>query len=336
MMELINRARANPGAEADRLGIGLNDGLDDGTIEDTPKPPLAFHPLLINAARDHTRWMLDNGTFSHTGEGGSSSRERMDAAGYPFAYNGAWGSAENLGFDATSAQSLDVTQYTINLHEALFQSSGHRKNILHPFMADLGLGLENDWFFYQDNWWNTVMVTQNFAYSDNSFYSYITGVVYTDADGDNFYDPGEGVGEVTVTPATGQYYGKTSASGGYAFPYNGWSGTLQVTFSGGPLLSPVTREVQMDGWSRKLDLNLAELTGVKIVPGSFSCCPVNGFQAQVVGYPGTQFRLMHSTDLSGWEPVGTYTLTSTEPLPISHIPPGEAPANSFYQLEIVQ
>ncbi len=31
-LELVNRARANPGAEAARLGLGLNDGLAAGAI----------------------------------------------------------------------------------------------------------------------------------------------------------------------------------------------------------------------------------------------------------------------------------------------------------------
>lgn len=37
LLELINRARADPGAEAARLGISLNQGLSPGTIWDTEK-----------------------------------------------------------------------------------------------------------------------------------------------------------------------------------------------------------------------------------------------------------------------------------------------------------
>lgn len=42
MLELVNRARLNPEAEANRLGIGLNDGLSPNTISVDPKQPLAF------------------------------------------------------------------------------------------------------------------------------------------------------------------------------------------------------------------------------------------------------------------------------------------------------
>ncbi|MCZ7599534.1 MAG: hypothetical protein M5U09_19860 [Gammaproteobacteria bacterium] len=37
MIELINRARSDPGAEAARFEIDLNDDLDPGTIADTPE-----------------------------------------------------------------------------------------------------------------------------------------------------------------------------------------------------------------------------------------------------------------------------------------------------------
>ena len=40
MIELINRARANPGAEAARIGVDLNEGIPAGTITTDPKQPL--------------------------------------------------------------------------------------------------------------------------------------------------------------------------------------------------------------------------------------------------------------------------------------------------------
>ena len=52
LLELVNEARADPLAEAARLGIDLNEGLAAGRIGAEPKPPLAFHPQLIEAARN--------------------------------------------------------------------------------------------------------------------------------------------------------------------------------------------------------------------------------------------------------------------------------------------
>lgn len=45
-IELVNRARLNPVAEAKRFGIGLNDGIADGTISNAAKQVLAPHQAL--------------------------------------------------------------------------------------------------------------------------------------------------------------------------------------------------------------------------------------------------------------------------------------------------
>ena len=49
MIELINRARSDPGAEASRLGIDLNEGLAANTISDTEKQALAPNQDLVDA-----------------------------------------------------------------------------------------------------------------------------------------------------------------------------------------------------------------------------------------------------------------------------------------------
>ena len=59
LLELINRARANPDAEVARLAIGLNDGLQPGTITSQPKQPLVPDQILVNVARAHSQDMLD-------------------------------------------------------------------------------------------------------------------------------------------------------------------------------------------------------------------------------------------------------------------------------------
>src|SRR4051812_48822413 len=82
VVELINRGRANPSAEAQRYGVALNEGLAAGTISTAAKQPLAVNPYLTDGARNHSGWMLDTGTFSHTGSGGSNPGGRMSAAGY--------------------------------------------------------------------------------------------------------------------------------------------------------------------------------------------------------------------------------------------------------------
>src|SRR6185503_11110112 len=62
-VELINRARANPSAEAARFGIALNEGLPAGTISTAPKQPLAINRFITDGARKHSQWMIDNDLF---------------------------------------------------------------------------------------------------------------------------------------------------------------------------------------------------------------------------------------------------------------------------------
>ena len=53
-LELVNRARANPQAEATRFGIGLNDGLaSPNLITASPKQPLTPESRLALSARRH-------------------------------------------------------------------------------------------------------------------------------------------------------------------------------------------------------------------------------------------------------------------------------------------
>lgn len=90
VLELINRARANSLHEVARNQSvsDLNQGLNPGPITTDTKQPLSFNSQLINAARDHSQWMLDNDIFSHTGVNGTSTGDRMTLAGYKF--TGAW------------------------------------------------------------------------------------------------------------------------------------------------------------------------------------------------------------------------------------------------------
>jgi hypothetical protein len=80
LIELINRARMSPAAEAARLGIDVNDGLSPGQISKTPKQPPAFNPALADSVQGHAQWMLDNDVFSHTGVGGGDPADRMAGA----------------------------------------------------------------------------------------------------------------------------------------------------------------------------------------------------------------------------------------------------------------
>lgn len=302
MLEMVNRARADPATEAARLGIDLNAGLSPGTISASPKPPLAFHPKLIDSSRGHTSWMLANGSFTHAGPGGNTSKDRMAAAGY--AFTGTWRSGENIAWTGTTG-TLNLTQMTISLHDGLFRSSGHRTNICEAGFKDVGVGISTGVF----DGYNAAMATQNFAASGSQPLRFVTGVVYRDLDGNGFYSVGEGLSGVTVFPEGGTWQAITSASGGYAVPYTGTSGNQVVTFSGGPLARAEQKTVVRTGDHVKLDLLPAPY--VEIVPGSLAYSSTSGFSLAVRGTSGLTFKLQYSPTLSGWVDVATRTMGST-------------------------
>ena len=69
------------------------------------------------------------------------------------------------------------------------------------------------------------------ASRDDHFNRFIVGSVFEDEDGDSRYDPGEGIGGVTVTPDHGTYYAVTGTAGGYAIPILS-AGDYELTISG--------------------------------------------------------------------------------------------------------
>lgn len=250
MLELVNRARQNPIAEATLYNIDLNEGLAPQTISDAAKQPLAFNFHLIDAARSHSQWMLDNDTFSHTGINGSDAGERIVAADYQLTGNWAWG--ENLAVRWTVG-TPDLVHF-INLeHEGLFRSSGHRENLMNGFFREIGIGVLNG--DYQG--WNAVMATHNFATSGSSIF--LTGVAFQDGVvDDDFYSVGEGLGGITVEATRlwdqQTFTTTTFDSGGYQLALN--PGTYSVTFSGAQLSQNTTQTVTIGTENVKLDLQL--------------------------------------------------------------------------------
>jgi Ca2+-binding RTX toxin-like protein len=249
ILELINRARLDPVAEAARLGIDLNQGLAPGTISTDPKQPLAFNPYLIDAARGHSEWMLATDTFSHIGADGSTPAQRMAAAGYEFTGN--WAAGENIAIRYGSGTAIS-TGIALALHDQLFLSPAHRANLLDPRWREAGIGLaEGDYEGLA-----AADVTENFARSGTQYF--LLGVAFDDRDGDNFYDPDEGLGGVTVTiaPAAGgtSTVLTTWSAGGWQTPLA--AGTYTVTFSGGSLPETVSRSVTVGSRNQKLDLNI--------------------------------------------------------------------------------
>ena len=238
-LELINRARLDPAAEAQRTGVALS------SISATQKQPLAFNSKLNDAADAHSAWMLATDTFSHTGSGGSDPAQRMAAAGYTGIST--WG--ENIAWNGTTG-GLDVTASVLSQHANLFRSSGHRANILSDSFKEIGIGSQTGSFAG----YNALMTTQDFARSGTG--SFVTGVAYTDNNGDAFYSVGEGSGGIQMQLLSGaSVLGTTSTwgSGGYSLKTTA-TGDLTVKFSGGGLVQAVGASIAQGTFNAKVDL----------------------------------------------------------------------------------
>jgi len=246
VVELVNRARANPAAEAERFNIGLNDGITGTQISTAPKQPLAHNLILIDSARKHSQWMLDTDTFSHTGVNNSTPHERMMAAGYPFTGN--WTSGENIAWGGTSGNTINLTSYAVSHHEGLFKSPGHRVNILNENFRELGVGQKQGYFLQNGFNYLSSMLTQNFARSGSNYF--LTGVIYADANTNEFYDVGEGLSGITIT-INGKSYPAFN-TGAYSVPLA--SGSYDLSITGDALGAPVYYTVQINNQNRKLDV----------------------------------------------------------------------------------
>ncbi len=280
MIELINRARANPTAEAQRLGVDLNQGLSAGAITNSPKQPLVPNQHLIDAALAHSADMIANDYFSHTGLDGSSPSTRVREAGY------STGAAENIAFNYLGQR--DLATVINESHEMLFRSAGHRQNLMSDFMGDIGIGSAIGDRTYEGHVFSAVMTTQTFGRESNTPSS-LTGVIYTDAGVvDNFYTPGEGIAGVTIeaVSASGARYSTVSGtSGGYALELPAGKYSVRA-FNSTAKTVAVLGDIEIAKVNVKIDLLPGQFTaageteiGLPVTPSTPSValgCDVNG------------------------------------------------------------
>ena len=209
LIELINRARLDPAAEAKRYGVKLNADLPKGEISTAAKEVLAPDAQLEKAAAKHSIWMLDTDRFSHTGVSGTDPGTRMENAGYDFTGTYSW--RENLAW-AGSTGGIDLNKAIAQHHAGLYRSEGHRMNTFAEDIREIGVAQVAGAFTSNGTTYESSMLTKNFAKSGDA--TFVTGVAYGDKDGDKFYGIGEGKGQIWFRG--GGDGDRTTGSGGYA------------------------------------------------------------------------------------------------------------------------
>jgi hypothetical protein len=226
MLELINQARTNPQAAAERVTSNLTPdvvatlnyyGTDVNAAKQaiataSPKPPLAWNADLAAAAQGHSQDMANTQVQSHTGSDGSSPQQRIQQAGY----TGANSTGENAYAYSTS---VDEAMQAFLLDWGV-ADQGHRRNLLQPNVnsdnayKDVGIGIVNT----SNSKFGPMVITQDFGSTPNSL-AQLVGVAYNDNQNTQFYAPGEGQGNVLID-ATNLATGATTStttwdSGGY-------------------------------------------------------------------------------------------------------------------------
>ena len=256
VLEYINRARADPIAEGQRLGIDIREGLSNPSLVG-PRPPLAMNSILLGIAQAHSQDMYNGNYFSHTDPNGTTPFDRMTHAGYDYVRAG-----ENMAASIAAAAT--------ELEDLMMVDSGttgrpHRVNLLDlitPYPCsnspcvyyEVGIG------YYAGATPNSIssdFITEDFGAAANTG-PFLLGVVYNDMNHNNFYDIGEGIAGVTITPNSGSHYAVSSSSGGYAIPI-GTSGAITVTASG-PGFGPITKTVSLTGENVKMDFTTSSQT----------------------------------------------------------------------------
>ncbi|HEV3122070.1 MAG TPA: hypothetical protein VGY53_09215, partial [Isosphaeraceae bacterium] len=158
MLELINRARANPPAEGQRLlQLAQTDPLIQAATRNWdmnlfselisshgPLPPLAFDPRLIEAARDHNTVMLAVNDQVHAPRGyltNPSVATASDGLAFFPVGNSQWATGENIFGYGQNVNRPQVKDYSDYYHAGFMIDWGnldfsHLENILAPGPAE--------------------------------------------------------------------------------------------------------------------------------------------------------------------------------------------------------
>lgn len=266
MLWLINRARSNPSQEgawlADTGNASVENainfwGVDLGILQDefdsyAASPPAAFDVRLYTAAKAHSEDLIARNAQDHNGQ-----IAHVDDAGFSYT------SVRGIVFSYMESVIYGHAAFNIDWGSdggdgsGMQPDRGHRKAIMaldgEYTNAGLAVVAESD----PDTEVGPLVTTGNFCYADtrstDHFNRFLVGTVWQDANGNDQYDPGEGMAGITVAPDHGAYYAVTANSGGFALPILD-AGSYQVSFSGTGISPAQTRAAVVGSQSVLLDL----------------------------------------------------------------------------------
>ena len=297
MTWLMNRARTDPTREGTWLAT-MNDpdvagaisyfGVDLDVLQAEfadiqAKPPAAFDVRLYQAARAHSEYLVANDSQSHTGQ-----LDRVVAAGFAYlSYRGNVFSYTRSGIHGHAGFNID---WGGGDPTGMQPGRGHRQAIMSidGDYTHVGLSVVAEADPATDV--GPLVTTGNYCRADtaqaNHFNRFLVGTVWRDLNDNDQYDPGEGMGGISVRPDRGAYHAVTADSGGYAIPLLE-AGTYMVSFSGSGISGETIRTVTVD--SQSLLLDLVTINGdpgdAEAITGSASAISANTAQLNGIVNP---------------------------------------------------
>ncbi|MCO6456108.1 MAG: hypothetical protein J5I93_12480 [Pirellulaceae bacterium] len=213
----LNWARHDPAGYAQEAGLPVS--LSDVAA----RPPLAINSALSAASAAKAQELADYDYFGHRSQvTGVWPNQLLRDFGYPlpatlavgaltYSFPSQGNSVESLaaGYaDAATAMDELIVDAGIN-------PPGHRQHLLglttlHSAAREIGVGYAHDADSRYRHYW-TLHIT-----AANTEQSFLTGVVYDDANGNRRFDQGEGLAGVSVL--AGQQQTLTNAAGGWSLP----------------------------------------------------------------------------------------------------------------------
>lgn len=290
LLEQINRLRADPQGELDRLfsyyddetlvarnslvaaALKLNSYPKD-SVEDfleywsglTTQAPLAFNSSLMSAASSHSSHMKTRNDISHKCYGEDDLAARVAKAGFDagLVVDGSIAVSENIGgcFRANGEFSIASHMLAAFAIDWGVPTHEHLDAMMNAAYAEIGVSIMET-----SKSIGPYIVTCDLGTSVEGARSdgaYLLGVIYNDSDSDQFYDSGEGLQDISISiqregsSATQTVEIASWSSGGYQiFLLNG---SYNITVSGDGLATPITKRVVIsDGINVKLDFRSDE------------------------------------------------------------------------------
>ncbi len=285
ILELMNRFRADPVAEMKRIAPpGKSGGGVDWDMFRremralSPRPPLVFNLRLLDAARKHSHYNILNG-MTHVEQPGrpgfvaASFGDRCKRAGYHGSPR-----AENV-FTMSGGPLSSHVGFLVDRGKGpggMQPERGHRKSMIGSF-REVGPGA-------LPHGRNRLSVTHNFGTRDVRFAG---GVTYIDLNRNDFYDIGEGIGDVTIR--AGNASCRTWSCGAYTLELRGCGAvTIDAEFAG----KRITEQVPAGSDNVKFDWAIPEEIPLKTADKLLS-------DVEKAGEPGTtrHFRALVALDL---------------------------------------